>query len=194
MIFLKLFLVFAKIGIVSFGGGYAMLPLIQDEVVNHYHWLSVAEFTDLLAISQMTPGPIGINVATFVGYSSVIAEGYAPIWGVIGALIASFAILLLPFLLILSLAKLFYRYKSSIISQTIFAVLRPIVIGLIASAGILLMSSENFGSLSDNMLIFTSNIILCLLTVVLVYRYKVNPLKLIGGSGVFGIIFYSLIL
>ena len=76
MIFFKLFLVFSKIGIVNFGGGYAMLSLIQDEVVRKEGWLSSGEFTDIVAVSQMTPGPLGINIATYVGYTSVLNDGY----------------------------------------------------------------------------------------------------------------------
>ena len=88
MIFLKLFLVFSKIGIFNFGGGYAMLSLIQNEVVMKNHWLTNAEFTEIVAISQSTPGPIGINTATYVGYTSVINAGYNEWLAIVGAVIA----------------------------------------------------------------------------------------------------------
>ena len=89
MIFLQLFYVFSKIGIFNFGGGYAMLSLIQDEVVNKHHWMTVNEFTDIVAISQSTPGPIGINCATYTGYTAVIHAGF-PTWAaVLGAVLAA---------------------------------------------------------------------------------------------------------
>ena len=93
MIFLQLFYVFSKIGIFNFGGGYAMLSLIQDEVVNKHHWLTVQEFTDIVAVSQSTPGPIGINCATYTGYTAVVNAGY-PVWlAVLGAVLASLSVM-----------------------------------------------------------------------------------------------------
>ena len=89
MIFLQLFLIFSKIGIVGFGGGYAMLSLIQDDVVTKEGWLSAAEFTDIVAVSQMTPGPLGINMATYVGYTSVLNAGYPPAMAFLGSLLAT---------------------------------------------------------------------------------------------------------
>ena len=92
MIFWKLFYTFCKIGIFNFGGGYAMIALIQNEVVEKNGWMTMAEFTDIVATSQITPGPIGINVATYAGYTSVVNAGYDPIWGVAGAFLASFSV------------------------------------------------------------------------------------------------------
>ena len=89
MIFLKLFISFMQIGLFSFGGGYAAMPLIQEQVVNIHGWLSMSEFTDLITISQMTPGPIGINSATYVGYTSLVNAGYGHGWGVLGSVTAS---------------------------------------------------------------------------------------------------------
>ena len=94
MLFLQLFYTFFKIGLFGFGGGYAMLSMIQGEVVTRYGWLTPQEFTDIVAISQMTPGPIGINSATYVGYSTIVDAGYAPWIGVLGSATATFAVIL----------------------------------------------------------------------------------------------------
>ena len=111
MIFWKLFLSFCKIGIVNFGGGYAMIALIQHEVVEKNNWLTLQEFTDIVATSQMTPGPIGINVATYTGYTAVLNEGYAEWMAVVGAFLASFSVILLPFLLMLLVTAFLMRYR-----------------------------------------------------------------------------------
>ena len=105
MIFLQLFYIFSKIGIFNFGGGYAMLSLIQNETVVKNHWLTNAEFTDIVAISQSTPGPIGINAATYVGYTAVLHAGY-PHWAAIcGAVLASIAIMWLSFILMICVRR-----------------------------------------------------------------------------------------
>lgn len=112
MIFLQLFYVFSKIGIFNFGGGYAMLSLIQDEVVNKHHWMTINEFTDIVAISQSTPGPIGINCATYTGYTAVIHAGY-PTWlAILGAILASLSVIWLPFLLMVSISKFLLKHKD----------------------------------------------------------------------------------
>ena len=106
MLFLKLFYVFSKIGIFNFGGGYAMLSLIYSETVVKNHWLTNAEFTDIVAISQSTPGPIGINAATYVGYTSVVNAGY-PVWAaVLGSVLASLSIMWLSFILMISIPNI----------------------------------------------------------------------------------------
>ena len=96
MIFLYLFYTFCKIGLFGFGGGYAMLSMIQGEVVTRYNWISASEFTDIIAISQMTPGPIGINSATYVGYTAVLNAGYSEGWAIFGSCIATFAVVFPP--------------------------------------------------------------------------------------------------
>ena len=99
MIFLYLFYTFCKIGLFGFGGGYAMLSMIQGEVVTRYNWISASEFTDIIAISQMTPGPIGINSATYVGYTAVLNAGYNESWAIFGSCIATFAVVFPSFIL-----------------------------------------------------------------------------------------------
>ena len=141
MIFLQLFLIFSKIGIVGFGGGYAMLSLIQDDVVTKEGWLSAAEFTDIVAVSQMTPGPLGINMATYVGYTSVLNAGYPPAIAMLGSFITTLSIIWLPFLLMLGVSHLLLKHKDSPIIKGIFSGLRPTIVGLVAAAALVLMNA-----------------------------------------------------
>ncbi len=150
MIFLQLFITFSKIGIFNFGGGYAMISLIQDEVVNKHHWLTTTEFTDIIAISQSTPGPIGINAATYTGYTAVINAGYPEWAAILSAVMTSLSIMWLPFILMISISKYLIRHKDSLAVANIFTMLRPTVLGLILAAAIMLMNVENFGSPTDS--------------------------------------------
>lgn len=127
MIYLELFLSFLQIGAFSFGGGYAAMPLIQQQVVNTHHWISLNEFSDLITISQMTPGPIAINSATFVG---------TRVAGIGGAVVATIGCVLPSCLLVSILAYLYYRYKTLSMVQGVLRSLRPAVIALIAGAGL----------------------------------------------------------
>ena len=193
MIFLQLFLVFSKIGIVGFGGGYAMLSLIQGEVVTKHHWLSSAEFTDIIAVSQMTPGPLGINMATYVGYTSVLNAGYSPSMAMLGSLITTLSILWLPFILMLAVSRLLVRHKDSPIIKGIFAVLRPTIVGLIAAAALVLMNAETFGAPATARLQFVLSLVLFAAAFIAVYRFRVSPILILGLAGVFGMLFYSII-
>lgn len=191
MIFLQLFLVFSKIGIVGFGGGYAMLSLIQDDVVNKHGWLSSAEFTDIVAVSQMTPGPLGINMATYVGYTSVVNAGYSTGLAMLGSLLATLSILWLPFILMIVVSRFLLKHKESPIIKSIFAGLRPTIVGLVAAAALVLMNAENFGAPRTALLQFVVSLILFALAFISVYRFKVSPLKILALAGVFGMVFYS---
>ena len=191
MIFLQLFLVFSKIGIVGFGGGYAMLSLIQGEVVTKHHWLSSAEFTDIIAVSQMTPGPLGINMATYVGYTSVLNAGYSPSMAMLGSLLATLSILWLPFILMIVVSRFLLKHKESPIIKSIFAGLRPTIVGLVAAAALVLMNAENFGAPRTALLQFVVSLILFALAFISVYRFKVSPLKILALTGIFGMVFYS---
>ena len=191
MIFLQLFLVFSKIGIVGFGGGYAMLSLIQDDVVNKHGWLSSAEFTDIVAVSQMTPGPLGINMATYVGYTSVVNAGYSTGLAMLGSLLATLSILWLPFILMIVVSRFLLKHKESPIIKSIFAGLRPTIVGLVAAAALVLMNAENFGAPRTALLQFVVSLILFALAFISVYRFKVSPLKILALVGIFGMVFYS---
>ena len=175
MIWLQLFYVYLKIGIFGFGGGYAMLSLIQADVVDRYGWISSQEFTDIVAISQMTPGPIGINSATYIGY---VVTG-----SVLGSIVTTLTVMLPSFLLVLYASHFIRRHKDSVAIKGIFAGLRPVVIGLIASAALLLMNRQNF---PDNSI----SIIICVVSFCLVYFTKIHPIFIICLAGVAGLILY----
>ena len=133
MIFLLLFITFFQIGLLGFGGGYSMLSMIQAVVVTRYGWMSTGEFADMVALSQMTPGPIGINSATYVGYTSVVNAGY-PVWaGFLGSLLATFALVLPTFVIMIIISRFLLRYKSHPVVASIFRGIRPAVAALIAT-------------------------------------------------------------
>lgn len=146
MIFLQLFYTFFKIGLFGFGGGYAMISMIQGEVVTRHEWLSSIEFTDIIAISQMTPGPIGINSATYVGYSAVVNAGYSHAIGILGSTVATVSVVLPSFILMVLISKFFLKYQKHPIIASVFKGLRPGVVGLLAAAALVLMNGENFGT------------------------------------------------
>lgn len=135
MIYIQLFISFFQIGLFSFGGGYAALPLIQEQVVTSHEWLSIGEFTDLITISQMTPGPIAINSATFVGIK---------IAGVGGALCATFGCIFPSCILVSILAYIYTKYQDMKLLKGALASLRPAVVALIASAGVSILAMAFF--------------------------------------------------
>lgn len=189
-IFLHIFLVFTKIGTFNFGGGYAMLSLIHNEVVVKNHWLTNAEFTDMVAISQSTPGPIGINAATYAGYTAVLHQGY-PTWAaVLGSVLASLSIMWLPFLLMIAISHYLLTHKDSKVVNDIFAALRPAIIGLIGAAAVLLMNRDNFGSPTDAPLAFIYSVVLFLIAFFATRYKKANPIMLIFASGILGLLLY----
>lgn len=190
MIFLELFFTFLKIGIFTFGGGYAMIALIQNEVVTNHAWMTAQEFTDLLAISQMTPGPIGINTATYAGYTAVVNAGWSQPMAVLGSVTASLAVILLPVLLMFCVMRLLERVKGSPLLATVFRVLRITVIGLIASAALTMFTPENFGQPGLNFQ-FVASVAIFLAVFVAQRRYKVSPILLILLSGAAGLLLYS---
>lgn len=192
MLFLQLFYTFFKIGLFGFGGGYAMLSMIQGEVVNRYGWISASEFTDIVAVSQMTPGPIGINSATYVGYSAVVSAGYAPWVGIAGAVVATLAVVMPSFLIMLALSRLLLRYMNHPTVKSIFATLRPAVVGLLASAALLLMNTENFGSPDTSSMQFGISLLLFAASFIAVWKFKVSPILLIILCGAIGGIIYSI--
>ena len=144
MIFLELFITFFIIGAFTFGGGYAMLSLIQNQVVTVHQWLTPEEFTDIVAISQMSPGPIGINSATYIGYSVPHAMGFSPAVSVLGSLTATFAVVLPSYLLVLWICILFEKFRSNRYFASVLKVMRPVTIGMIAAAAIVLITPYNF--------------------------------------------------
>ena len=192
MIFWKLFYTFCKIGIFNFGGGYAMIALIQNEVVEKQGWMTMAEFTDIVATSQVTPGPIGINVATYAGYTAVVNAGYDPIWGVAGAFLASFSVILLPLILMLLISSFILKHKEHIVVKSIMSVLKLTVIGLIAAAAVLLISPETFGSYTESPLQLFLSIGLFAAAFIASLRWKVSPILQIVIAGAVGFLVYYL--
>ena len=192
MIFWQLFYTFLKIGIFTFGGGYAMVALIQNEVVVENQWMTSQEFTDVLAISQATPGPLGINTATYAGYTAVVNAGYSAPMGVLGAFLASFSVILLPFVLMLIVTKILMKHKGSKAITDIFTILRKVVVGLIAASALLLASTENFGSPTESTFRFVISILIFISVFVASYKFKKSPILLILVSGIIGFLVYGL--
>lgn len=191
MLFLQLFYTFFKIGLFGFGGGYAMLSMIQGEVVTRHGWISAQEFTDIVAISQMTPGPIGINSATFVGYSTLIDAGYTPAMAVLGSATATFAVILPSFILMLIISRYFLKFQKHPVVMAVFSGLRPAVVGLLAAAALLLMNSENFGSPTDDMRSFIISCLIFLVVFIATRRFKISPILMIVISGITGLLLYQ---
>lgn len=191
MIFLELFYTFLIIGALTFGGGYSMVALIEHEVVENRAWMTAQEFTDILAVSQMTPGPIGINTATYAGYTAVVNAGL-PVWqGVCGSLVASLAVVLLPVTLVMLLSRWLMAHRSNSVVASVLQVMRLAVVGLIAAAAIGLLTTESFGLPGANKQFIVSAIIFVGVFVAS-WRYKASPLLLIAVAGVVGLLVYSL--
>lgn len=174
MIYLQLFYTFFIIGIFTFGGGYAMLSLIQNEVVVNHAWITAQEFTDIVAISQMTPGPIGINSATYIGYT---VSG-----NIFGSIVATLAVMLPSFLIILFICRLYSQFRKSNIFALVLKTLRPIVIGMIAAAAAILITKENF--------IDYTSWILFAGTFIASQWLKMNPIIVIIIAGAIGFLIY----
>ncbi len=179
MIYLYLFFTFFQIGLFGFGGGYGMLSLIQTETVIQHHWLTSAEFTNIVAISQMTPGPIGINSATYCGYAAVHNAGYGMWMSVLGSVVATAALVLPSLVLMILISKMFMKYMNTEPVQNIFNGLRPAVVGLLAAATLLLMNEENFGSMVGNPWQFWISIALFIATFIGTKYIKINPIRMI---------------
>lgn len=179
MIYLYLFFTFFQIGLFGFGGGYGMLSLIQTETVIQHHWLTSAEFTNIVAISQMTPGPIGINSATYCGYAAIHNAGYGMWMSVLGSVVATTALVLPSLVLMILISKMFMKYMNTEPVQNIFSGLRPAVVGLLAAATLLLMNEENFGSMVVNPWQFWISIALFIATFIGTKYIKINPIRMI---------------
>ena len=196
MILLELFYTFLIIGIFTFGGGYSMIALIQDEVVSHHGWLTGQEFADILAISQITPGPVGINTATYAGYSAVINAGLPEWMAVAGAVVASLTVLILPVVLILIVGRWLLKHKDQAPFDIIFKVLRLTVIGLIAAAALSLMPTAFSPTPTGTVTLFdisfsVFNLIIFAVVFGLSLWRKVSPILLIVLSGTAGLLIYG---
>ena len=190
MVFIELFWTFLKIGLFTFGGGYAMIALIQNEVTVNHRWLTPQEFTDILAVSQMTPGPVGINTATYTGYTAVMNAGYEPWQAVVGALVASGAVILLPVALMVVAVVFLRRMSGNKDLENVLKVLRKVVVGLISAAALQLLTVESFGEPGWSMQFVLSVIVFG--AVFILSMKKVSPILLILASGVVGLVVYGL--
>lgn len=191
MIFFQLFYTFLLIGAFTFGGGYSMVALIQNEVVTHHGWMTASEFTDLLAVSQMTPGPVGINTATYAGYTAVLNAGY-PQWAAVGgSLLASLAVIIIPVALTMLVGGWLLRHKEHPTVAAVMRMLRLAVVGLIAAAALQLLTVESFGTPGLNRR-FVVSAVLFVLVLLLSLRKKASPILLIVASGLVGLVAYSL--
>lgn len=188
MIFVSLFITFFEIGLFGFGGGYGMLSLIQHETVEAHHWLSTSEFTDIVAISQMTPGPIGINSATYCGYMACHNAGLGTSMSILGSCVATFALVLPSLILMIIIAKMFIKYMNTPAVQSVFNGLRPAVVGLLAAATLLLCNKENFSAPSEDMWQFCISVVLFIATFIGTKVYKVNPIHMIAMAGFAGLL------
>ncbi len=177
MIYLQLFLSFLQIGLFSFGGGYAAMPLIQGQVVTLHGWLTMSEFTDLITISQMTPGPIAVNSATFVGLK---------IAGIPGAVVATAGCILPSCIIVTILAKLYLKYRKMELLQGVLKSLRPAVVAMIASSGILILKNAFWGNGETISLTGTawSMVVIFGSCVLLLRKTKMNPILVMVLAGV----------
>ena len=181
MIYLELFWSFVQVGLFCVGGGYASMPLIQAQVIDVHGWLSMSEFIDIFTISQMTPGPIGINAATFVGMK---------VAGFLGAIVATLGFVTPSFILGIILAKLFFKYGNIGVIKGILNGLRPAVVALICSAGMSFIFLALFNT--EKMPINVADIdylgLFVLIVAFIAVRKKVGIIKILAGSGVLGLI------
>lgn len=182
MIYIQLFLSFLQIGLFSFGGGYAAMPLIQEQIVDTHGWLSMSEFTDLITISQMTPGPIAINSATFVGIK---------IAGLAGAAVATAGCILPSCVIVTLLAKIYLKYRNVKTFQSVLDSLRPAVVAMIAAAGVSILTSAFWKNADKIILAETdwSMALIFLICLVLLIKVKWNPIlvMLLAGAMKLGI-------
>lgn len=187
MMLLELFWSFIQIGMFSFGGGMASIPLIQYQVVDLHKWLSLTEFTDLITIAEMTPGPIAINSATFVGIRLA---------GISGALVATLGCILPSCIIVSFMAWLYYKYRNLTVIQGVLSGLRPAVVALIASAGLTIFVFAIWGetgfSLQENGINYIS-LMLFGVGVFVLRKWKVNPIYVMLGSGVIGGVLFLLL-
>ena len=172
MTLVNLFFTFLKIGMFGFGGGYAMIPFIEREVVINNTWITDLEFLDIIGISQMTPGPVAINTATFVGFR---------VDGIVGALVATFGVVIFSFIAVIFISKSMDKFKNNKYLDGVFAGLKPVLIALIISA---------FVSLAKDSYIDMKSIIISMITLGLLLSQKVHPILVIVLSALMGIVFY----
>lgn len=182
MIYLELFWSFFQIGLFSIGGGYAAMPLIQSQVVDIHPWLTMSQFADIMTIAEMTPGPIAVNSATFVGIQ---------VAGIPGAVIATTGCILPSCVIVMTLASIYYRFRELKMAQGVLAGIRPAVVAMIASAGITLVTMAFYGERVLPANLSEINVISVIIFAVgffVLRKWKVNPIYVMLGAGAVGIL------
>ena len=182
MIFAELFITFFIIGMFTIGGGYAMLSLIQNEVVTVHGWIDYGTFTDIVAISQMTPGPIGINSATYIGYQVLANSGASELTCILGSFTATFAVVLPSFIIVLAMCKVYEKWRDHYLFKGVMSGLKPATLGLIGTAALSLATPENF--------IDWKSFVICILAFIALYFKKIGPFAIIGLGALVGLIIY----
>lgn len=182
MIYWELFVTFFVIGMFTIGGGYAMLSLIQNKVVTVHGWIDDTTFTDIVAISQMTPGPIGINSATYIGFSVLQNSGASELMCVLGSFTATFAVVLPSFLIVLAICKAYEKLKDHYLFKGVMSGLKPAVIGLIGTAALSLATPDNF--------IDWKSYVLCIAAFAALFFKKIGPFTALGLGALAGLILY----
>lgn len=172
-IIFQLFIAFFKIGMFSFGGGYAMIPLIEKEVVRVNMWLTLSQMVDIISVSQMTPGPIAINLATFVGYKTA---------GFLGSLFATFGVVLPSFVIVLFIAKFYSKFKEWEVVQRVFKGIRPMTVALIGSAAFLIAQTS---------LVDVKTVSIGVVSLLVLKYTKVSLILVILAAGFSGMILFS---
>ena len=195
-VFAQLFWVFFIIGLFTFGGGYAMLSLIQTQVVTAHSWLTESAFTDIVAISQMTPGPVGINCATYVGYEVVRSSGAGHLIAILGSFTATLAVVLPSFIIVLTIVRFYTKFQHNRIFEGVMSWLRPAVVGLIGAAAIILMFSVDWAGakpvisiVEENFSDWISWVLFAAATVASLF-FKVGPIPIILAGGALGLLIY----
>ncbi len=200
LLFVQLFTTFFLIGVFTFGGGYAMLSLIQTQVVVAHHWLSESTFTNIVAISQMTPGPIGVNCATYTGYEVLASAGAGHATAILGSAVATFALILPSFFIVLAMVKFYQKFIGNSLFDGVMSWLRPTVTGLIGAAAVILitdvswggfpgLSSPHFSIIRDNFIDWKSWALFGA-AMVASMKFKVSPITIIIAGGILGLLLY----
>lgn len=182
MIYFELFATFFLIGMFTIGGGYAMLSLIQNQVVTVHNWIDDATFTDIVAISQMTPGPIGINSATYIGYDVIANTGASELFCVLGSFTATFAVVLPSFIIVLAICRAYDKFRNHYLFKGVMTGLKPATLGLIGTAALGLATPENF--------IDWKSYVLCIVAFAALYFKKLGPFSVIGLGALAGLLIY----
>jgi chromate transporter len=195
LLLLELFGTFFLIGVFTFGGGYAIMSLIQSQIVDLKGWITEGTFTDIAAISQTTPGPIGLNCSTYVGYEVMKTAGASDFMAILGSVSSSMAIVLPSFLIMLVIVRFYARFHENALFQGVLGGLRPVVVGMIAAAAFALsftfdpLSSPAFGILTENFPDWKS-LLIAIAAFAASYFWKQGPIRVILGGAVLGLLLY----